>query len=921
MPRNSQDDEKSSKDSKSPKNPNSSKKTSDAKKLTISTSGDEDYIPTTPTSSPGNHSNKLCDSFFFECDSQACSVPKSKKNRAAVDAGIEKDYLTVPQFRNLTPQIATRRSKKVSFVESNAGLQEKKTVTLGVAATPSTVASSNEAVTEGKSTGKSGKNKNLKTTIKARTEQWSKNSNPSEIVDLVGLNEIDKLEIDAPIVKKFKTSYPLTQTDIPTVPKKLKPKKTDNQIGLTEAVLIEKKKNDADLALVIDFDHLFQNPNLTRNERRKARYDQNLAQSKKIKRRIGEINRVPLGPTPGELRERNELTEQLSELKTMLSIDFQYSEAKNKTVENAEDILKTLRRERAEHLRLEAQARRAELDDEARERAEIHNLENLAAIRDQQRVDLAVNLRRVHDDRNRQKVQMRRVQMQALQDSLRAREHRLDRDRVRLAGRAERHQPRYEFVHGNRNELNHARNVQSDNKYVSIEELDFQKKESEKKLQEMLEENKKSTWTYKQKSKFQKKISRPEIDLAVETVIGSGNQATGGTCEKVSSEVILAKTEEKSGPLKRRHSLNLYYKHSNPDIKTINVCQFTITADVILMARSKNSNCDDVCIPLHKAQLLENVPYFKAMFANNWRENKVGSDSKSYGISDFVPENQEMDENIRDQASTSKQPPAVDNISLEETCNIQTESDKLSATISKSISNFSAEAQVLYFKSIYTSDIDLNQPSEDLLETFQLADFLNDAELLTHLEARIREMISPKTFSTMWQLKNETIRETCLEKLHLFAAVNTGTVLELEEHSSDMDNLMKSVYQNSDLDDILDFFNRTVSTIGFPVHMNYLVNLIDDRLVFEFCDKFESVEEFRNFVLGLQFEKVNESIGIFVYIEEYDQKDLKNHREWQIKFLKKVTMTFASFGENKVDSELIGRIFQEIDAVKNISWN
>lgn len=65
MPRNSQDDEKSSKDSKSPKNPNSSKKTSDAKKLTISTSGDEDYIPTTPTSSPGNHSNKLCDSFFF----------------------------------------------------------------------------------------------------------------------------------------------------------------------------------------------------------------------------------------------------------------------------------------------------------------------------------------------------------------------------------------------------------------------------------------------------------------------------------------------------------------------------------------------------------------------------------------------------------------------------------------------------------------------------------------------------------------------------------------------------------------------------------------------------------------------------------------------------------------------------------------
>lgn len=833
----------------------------------------------------------------------------------------KKRSLNVPQFRQ-TPKIAIRRSRKVSFVESNAGCQEKKTVTLGVAATPSTVASSNEAVTEGKSTGKSGKNKNLKTTIKARTEQWSKNSNSVEIVDLVGLNEIDKLEIDAPIVKKFKTSYPLTQTDIPTVPKKLKPKKSDNEIGLTKAVVVEKKKNDADRAPVTNFDHLFQNPNLPRNERRNARYEQNLAQSKKIKRRIGEINRFPLGPTPGELRERNELTEQLSELRTILSIDFQYSEAKNKPVESAEDILKTLRRERAEHLsRFEAQARRAELDDEARERAERHNLENLAAIRDQQRVDLAVNLRRrVHDDRNRQKVQMRRVQMQALQDSLRA-EHRLDRDRVRLAGRAERHQPRYEFVHGNRNELNHARNVQSDNKYVSIEELDFQKKESEKKLQEMLEENKKSTWTYKQKSKFQKKISRPEIDLADETVIGSGNQATSETCEKVPSEVILAKTESKSGPLKRRHSLNLYYKHPNPDVKTINVCQFTITADVILMAKSKNSDCDDVCIPLHKAQLLENVPYFKAMFANNWRENKVGSDSKSYGISDFVPENQEMDENIRDQASTSKQPPAVDNISLEETCNLQTESDKLSATISKSISNFSAEAQVLYFKSIYTSDIDLNQPSEDLLETFQLADFLNDAELLTHLEARIREMISPKTFSTMWQLKNETIRETCLEKLHLFAAVNTGTVLELEEHSSDMDNLMKSVYQNSDLDDILDFFNRTVSTIGFPVHMNYLVNLIDDRLVFEFCDKFESVEEFRNFVLGLQFEKVNESIGIFVFIEEYDQKDLKNHREWQIKFLKKVTMTFASFGENKVDSELIGRIFQEIDAVKNISWN
>ena len=60
----------------------------------------------------------------------------------------------------------------------------------------SSVASSNEAVTEGKSTGKSGKNKNLKTTIKARTEQWSKNSNSVEIVDLVGLNEIDKLEIN-----------------------------------------------------------------------------------------------------------------------------------------------------------------------------------------------------------------------------------------------------------------------------------------------------------------------------------------------------------------------------------------------------------------------------------------------------------------------------------------------------------------------------------------------------------------------------------------------------------------------------------------------------------------------------------------------------------------------------------------------------
>ena len=79
MPRNSQDDEKSSKDSNSPKNPNSSKNTSDAKELTISTSGDDDYIPTTPTSSPGHHSNKLCDSFFFESDSQACSVPNSKR--------------------------------------------------------------------------------------------------------------------------------------------------------------------------------------------------------------------------------------------------------------------------------------------------------------------------------------------------------------------------------------------------------------------------------------------------------------------------------------------------------------------------------------------------------------------------------------------------------------------------------------------------------------------------------------------------------------------------------------------------------------------------------------------------------------------------------------------------------------------------
>lgn len=73
----------------------------------------------------------------------------------------------------------------------------------------------------------------------------------------------------------------------------------------------------------------------------------------------------------------------------------------------------------------------------------------------------------------------------------------------------------------------------------------------------------------------------------------------------------------------------------------------------------------------------------------------------------------------------------------------------------------------------------------------------------------------------MWKLKNETIRETCLEKLHLFAAVNDGTVMELEAHANDMKVLMKNVYENSDLDDVLEFFNRTVETIGFPVHMNY----------------------------------------------------------------------------------------------------
>ena len=92
------------------------------------------------------------------------------------------------------------------------------------------------------------------------------------------------------------------------------------------------------------------------------------------------------------------------------------------------------------------------------------------------------------------------------------------------------------------------------------------------------------------------------------------------------------------------------------------------------MAKSKNSDFEDVCIPLHKAQLLENVPYFKAMFANNWRENK-GCGSRSYGVSvfsgvdkDVMEKTEEFDDKIvagndgnesddvYDQPSTSKNP-------------------------------------------------------------------------------------------------------------------------------------------------------------------------------------------------------------------------------------------------------------------------
>merc|ERR1712178_467964 len=132
----------------------------------------------------------------------------------------------------------------------------------------------------------------------------------------------------------------------------------------------------------------------------------------------------------------------------------------------------------------------------------------------------------------------------------------------------------------------------------------------------------------------------------------------------------------------------------------------------------------DVCIPLHKAQLLENIPYFKAMFAHNWRENN----GKSYAITNERPKKmtqKEIDE-FYDQPSSSKNPPVlppeIEEDVMDESGDGPSENDKISKVISNAVAGFSAEAQVLYFKSIYSSDIDANQPAEDLLETFQLAD-------------------------------------------------------------------------------------------------------------------------------------------------------------------------------------------------------
>lgn len=89
------------------------------------------------------------------------------------------------------------------------------------------------------------------------------------------------------------------------------------------------------------------------------------------------------------------------------------------------------------------------------------------------------------------------------------------------------------------------------------------------------------------------------------------------------------------------------------------------------------------------------------------------------------------------------------------------------------------------------------------------------------------------------------------------------------------------------------------------------MSLIQD---FRFLNSFGgSSEEFKNFILSIDLEKVNENIGIFVFIEEYDQGGLKNHREWQIKFLKIVTDVLANFKEKKVDTEIVEKIFQEID--------
>ena len=190
---------------------------------------------------------------------------------------------------------------------------------------------------------------------------------------------------------------------------------------------------------------------------------------------------------------------------------------------------------------------------------------------------------------------------------------------------------------------NHAKLVQET---ADVRDLKAKNKDLEKKYKDLADKNKRNSWSYKQKNKFQKKITRPNFEPEKNVE------------EKMETDENDTLSKNTSGPLKRRHSLKLFYRHPDPEVKTVDVCEFTNSADVILMARSKNCNKEDpsfndVCIPLHKEQLLENVPYFSAMFGRNWRENS----NRSYSITDDGDRVKKALKDLSDIPSTSKNPP------------------------------------------------------------------------------------------------------------------------------------------------------------------------------------------------------------------------------------------------------------------------